>query len=198
MKRFVMVAVVALCAAVVQAGFFNVITLQEVYVLPSTLVQSGGINVSPTAVEYRAAGWRSFVSFVVPDGYATVMGTRRLVVDGDAVAETWDVETVADAEQRRFVEQADSLPDDLMGKYVAFHSAYANAVAAAIGAGAEVPENVTFEVLVNVLGQLEGDQWTKIALGLTALWNAVVVVDGGNLATTYDKLPLMEYRRLNP
>ena len=198
MKMFVIVLVVALCAAFGHAGFYNVITTDEVAVLPATLAQSGGINVSPTAADYRAAGWRMTTAFTVPEGYETISGTRHVTVDGDTVTETWDVETTADAAQRRFVEQAASLPADLMVKYGAFHSAYTNAVIAAVGAGATVPDNVTFEALVGVLFQLEGDQWTKIALGLTSLWNAVVVVDGGNLMTTYDKLPLMEYRRLNP
>jgi len=88
-------------------------------------------------------------------------------------------------------------------KYVIFYTQYVDAITKATIAGADVPEKISYEILNQMLDTLCDDptkkdlqDWTRIAVRLGNAWNALVVADGGNSSITYDKLPILERRRL--
>jgi hypothetical protein len=56
--------------------------------------------------QYQAAGYRRYVPFAVPEGMVVIAGTRRVEIGEEIAVEVWDVETVADHEQRNAADRA--------------------------------------------------------------------------------------------
>jgi len=117
------------------------------------------------------AGWREITA---PDTTETPDGMQR-------VASRWDQDP-ADPdgciETRQFedIPQPDPIPESVIAKYAAFATAYSEAIIAARAAGADISPDVSYENLIAALNQLPGDQWTRTAVGLSALWDALCIV----------------------
>jgi hypothetical protein len=60
---------------------------------------------NPSYADRHAAGRRIIAPFVVPDGMATIPGTRRIEIDGDTVREIYDVQTQDEADAAAYQEQ---------------------------------------------------------------------------------------------
>ena len=185
--------------------YYNRITGETRNQRPAT-IRLGDIGYPrPSEAIYAAAGWVPVTPFVTPEGMAKIAGTQSVVWDGTTATEHWQFETLEAAQERQEAAElaatqrrAWALSSDLVTAYEAFHAAYSQAVAAAIAAGAEISQSVTYQALVAALNALEGDQWTRVALQLSQLWNVVVVHCGGNMTKAYQMLPLLEFRRENP
>ena len=132
-------------------------------------------------------GWRKLIRAQVPDGERIVTWSWQETGDPDTVAEVVTTEAIPEP----------AIPESVLAKWGAFAAEYQNAVAAAIAAGADIPETVSYEVLVAALTQLPGDQWTRVAVALDALWNALCIVAEHELGLTraqvyYELVPRLQ------
>ena len=181
------------------ANYYNVNTGRVAARLPDRIAVDGGIKVNPTMAELQAQGWvtNAVVPFSVEPGLHKTPGTRRYEYDAQTqtVSEVWDVETVGQKAERELAEKAAAIPDGAVAKYTAFYDVLSATIAAARRAGAEFPETIAYSTLTAALHQLEGDEWTRRAVILDALWNDVVYALGGTVRQAHDSLPLLEYRR---
>jgi hypothetical protein len=101
--------------------------------------------------------------------------------------------------QDALVSEANALPANLVEAYAVFAGAVAQAIPAAMQAGATIdPTAITYQGLIAALDQLQGEQWIKTGNALQALWNVVVINTNKTPGEAYAMMPVMEYRRQNP
>jgi len=137
----------------------------------------------------------------VPAGY--VLQNETWTVENGVAVQDGDLLT--DAEAAEFAANAAALAIDpvVAEKYAAFHSQCAAAIGAAMAAGATVPEKISYETLNAMLDVLcenpataSLQDWLRMSVRIGNSWSALVVADGGNSAMTYERMPILERRRL--
>jgi hypothetical protein len=133
----------------------------------------------------------------------TVSGTQALqtVTAFKTVQELADeaAAMVEDAANRA----AEAVDPVVAEKYAAFYAQCTAAIGAAMAAGATVPEKISYETLNEMLDVLcdnpatkDLQDWLRMSVRLGNSWSALVVADGGNSAMTYERMPILERRRL--
>jgi hypothetical protein len=182
-------------------SYYNHITKTESARLPVPLTLDSIAWTKPNPAQYNAAGWvlQPVEPFQTPEGYERVAGTRRVEFDGTTAREVFDVETTAEAAERRMKARAWGLPQTVADAYNQFHIVFEQAVVAAIAAGAQLdPGDISYQNLMHAIAQLEGEQWLKLADVLRDMWRIVEIRHGGTPAQVYADQDAMDYRRLNP
>ena len=138
--------------------YYNVYSAHEHATLPASYPDVLG---SPDWPLHYARGWRELLPFVVPDGYATIPGTRRIEVNADVPCEVWDIDTADAAQERAEVEQASRIAA-LLPVYGA-HVARLRGLLVQIGL--DIP-TTREEATERVLALVDGGNQAAMLLGL--------------------------------
>ncbi len=150
---------------------------------------------------HAADGFYPASLVTIPAGY--VLLNEHWTVENGVAVQDGDLLTKAEAAEVAANAAAQAVDPVVAEKYAAFHSQCAAAIGAAMAAGATVPEKISYETLNAMLDVLcenpataSLQDWLRMSVRIGNSWSALVVADGGNSAMTYERMPILERRRL--